>query len=62
VLDGTVTVEQAVLDDAARNVAFAKRQRTWYRSERDITWLDATEDGAADQATPLVRRLLALDR
>jgi tRNA A37 N6-isopentenylltransferase MiaA len=23
-------------------VAFAKRQRTWYRSERAITWIDAT--------------------
>jgi len=44
VLDGRATLEQAVVDDAARNVAFAKRQRTWYRSERAIAWLDATHD------------------
>jgi tRNA dimethylallyltransferase len=61
VLDGTSSLAAAVELDAARNVAFAKRQRTWYRSERDITWLDAAEDGAADHAARLVRRLLAVD-
>jgi tRNA dimethylallyltransferase len=44
VLDGTMTPEQAVAEDARRNVAFAKRQRTWFRSEPDVHWLDATAD------------------
>lgn len=42
VVDGGRTMDQAIDDDAARNVRFAKRQRTWFRSEPDITWLDAT--------------------
>jgi tRNA dimethylallyltransferase len=42
VADGASTVEEAVAADAQRNVAFAKRQRTWFRSEPGITWLDAT--------------------
>jgi tRNA dimethylallyltransferase len=42
VLDGGLTRDAAIELDAQRNVAFAKRQRTWFRSEPDITWLDAT--------------------
>jgi tRNA dimethylallyltransferase len=41
VLDGTLTREQAIDQDARRNVALASRQRTWFRSEPDIEWLDA---------------------
>jgi tRNA dimethylallyltransferase len=33
VLDGTRSLDEAIDLDAARNVAFAKRQRTWFRSE-----------------------------
>jgi tRNA dimethylallyltransferase len=50
VADGTLTVEDAIAQDARRNVAFAKRQRSWFRGEPDIAWLDATED-------PFVRSL-----
>lgn len=42
VLDGTLTRDAAIAEDARRNVAFAKRQRTWFRAEPDIEWLDAT--------------------
>ena len=45
VADGRSTLEEAVAADAQRNVAFAKRQRTWFRSEPDIAWLDTTVDG-----------------
>ena len=38
------TLEAAIADDARRNVAFAKRQRTWFRPEPDIDWLDAADD------------------
>jgi tRNA dimethylallyltransferase len=44
VLDGTLDKEAAIRLDAQRNVAFARRQRTWFRSEGDIEWLDATVD------------------
>ncbi len=44
VIDGTLTIEAAIAEDARRNVGFAKRQRTWFRSEPGIDWLDATDD------------------
>ena len=53
VLDGELTRDAAIELDARRNVAFAKRQRTWFRSEPGITWIDATTgvpDTAAHQA------------
>jgi tRNA dimethylallyltransferase len=58
VIDGTATLEQAVIDDAARNMAFAKRQRTWYRSERAITWIDATHADPLPAAVSLVEAAL----
>jgi tRNA dimethylallyltransferase len=45
VLDGTMTRDAAIAEDARRNVGFAKRQRTWFRAEPGIEWLDAA--GAA---------------
>jgi tRNA dimethylallyltransferase len=50
VLDGTMTVEAAITEDARRNVGFAKRQKTWFRSEPGIEWLDATEEKATRTA------------
>jgi tRNA dimethylallyltransferase len=50
VLDGSSTLEEAIAEDVRRNVAFARRQRTWFRSEPGIDWID----GAAD---PLARAL-----
>lgn len=50
-LDGLVDRETAIERDAARNVAFAKRQRTWLRREPAIDWLDPS---AVD---PLARAL-----
>jgi tRNA dimethylallyltransferase len=44
VLDGTMTRHEAIAEDARRNIAFAKRQRTWFRTEPDIRWLDPTAD------------------
>jgi tRNA dimethylallyltransferase len=58
VLDGTLSLDDAVLRDAERNVSFAKRQRTWYRSERVISWLDATRDDPFEAARRLVEGLL----
>lgn len=57
VLDGSLTREAAVELDIKRNVAFAKRQATWFRSEPDITWHDAAEH-PTDDALAAARRLL----
>ena len=43
VLAGELTREAAIDLDAKRNVAFARRQRTWFRAEPGIQWLDATK-------------------
>jgi tRNA dimethylallyltransferase len=61
VIDGERTRDEAIADDAQRNVQFAKRQRTWFRAEPDITWLDATHGGRAealDLARVFVGRVL----
>jgi tRNA dimethylallyltransferase len=42
-LDGHLTREQAIEADIGRNVAFAKRQRTWFRKQPEIEWLDALD-------------------
>ena len=41
VLDGELTMDQAIELDATRNAQFARRQATWFRAEPDIEWLDA---------------------
>ena len=51
-LDGALSLEQAIELDRVRNVAFAARQRTWFRAEPGVTWLDA-EDAAAAVAAGL---------
>jgi tRNA dimethylallyltransferase len=43
-LDGSLTREEAVALDARNNLAFAKRQRTWFRAERSLEVVDATAD------------------
>jgi tRNA dimethylallyltransferase len=62
VADGLQTREEAIEADAARNVAFAKRQRTWFRAEPDVTWLDATERDPGVEALATLRRLVDGDR
>lgn len=60
VLDGQLSREAAIEEDARRNLAFAKRQRTWFRREPDVAWLDprsgAVPDAVARIATTLVGR------
>jgi tRNA dimethylallyltransferase len=58
VLDGELDRDAAIEVDARRNVAFARRQRTWFRSEPGIGWLDATErlptDAALERIAPII--------
>jgi tRNA dimethylallyltransferase len=49
VLAGRSDIEAAKATDASRTWAYARRQRTWFRSEPGITWLEAGE-GAAGAA------------
>ena len=53
--DGRTTLDEAVVTDARRNVAFAKRQRTWFRSEPEIAWLDTTVSDPFERALALAR-------
>ncbi len=59
VLDGLTTREAAVAEDARRNAAFAKRQRTWFKAEPDVGWSDATNGPPLAEAVTLARGLLA---
>ncbi len=58
VLDGTMAVGAAVAAVTQRSVAFAKRQRTWFRSEVGIEWLSATDPGLDAHAFGVARTLL----
>jgi tRNA dimethylallyltransferase len=58
-LDGEIDRETAIERDAGRNLAFAKRQRTWFRGEHQILWQAATAHPlvpAIELARDLARR------
>ena len=57
VLDGRLELQAAIDEDVRRTVAFAKRQRTWFRSERSIDWIDAAAD-PLNAALPRLRAFL----
>jgi tRNA dimethylallyltransferase len=44
VIEGRLTPDAAIAEDARRNVLFARRQATWFRREPELLWLDATRD------------------
>ena len=57
-LDGEMDREAAIALDVARNIAFARRQATWFRSERDIEWVAPGVDplaAAVGRARDLLR-------
>ena len=58
VADGEASLDAAVDLDARRNVAFARRQATWFRSEPDIGWLDAASADRLQAGLETARRLL----
>ena len=62
VLDGQLTREAAIAEDARRNQAFAKRQRTWFRSEPDVSWLDPGDQAARDAAVRVATTLAGAER
>lgn len=56
VADGRLTLDAAVAADAQRNIAFARRQGTWFRAESEIAWLDPTTRDPYEQALGEARR------
>ena len=58
VLDGELTRDAAIAEDARRNGAFAKRQRTWFRSEPGIQWLDPAVGAPVDAVVAIARALV----
>ena len=44
VLDGSLSHEEALELTARRTRQFARRQRTWFRREADVEWLDARDE------------------
>lgn len=56
-LDGALDEEAAIALDAERNRAFARRQRTWFRSETGVERLEASAR-PLERARALVRRFL----
>ena len=59
VVDGELGRDAAIAEDARRNQAFAKRQRTWFRAEPGIDWLDATSAPPVAEAFERARTLTA---
>ena len=59
VLDGELDVPAAIELDVARNVAFARRQRTWFRAEPELEWLDAAAADPLPAARERVVRFVA---
>jgi tRNA dimethylallyltransferase len=57
-LDGEIDRETAIQRDAARNLAFAKRQRTWFRREPDVEWLDPSANDPLPRALEIAHGLL----
>jgi tRNA dimethylallyltransferase len=56
---GRLTRDQAIEEDARRNVLFSRRQATWFRREPDIGWLDATNRLPIEPAAAAIDRYLA---
>jgi tRNA dimethylallyltransferase len=61
VLDGRLSRDEALTETVRRTVAFAKRQRTWFRAEPGIDWL-ASEEDPLPAALMTARRLLETPR
>ena len=57
-LDGRLTLEEALERNITRNRQLARRQRTWFRAEPDVNWLDAASPTLVDDAYVIARTAL----
>ncbi|HEX2123931.1 MAG TPA: tRNA (adenosine(37)-N6)-dimethylallyltransferase MiaA [Thermoanaerobaculia bacterium] len=58
VVRGEMTMEAAIAETKRRTRAYAKRQMTWLRSERNVQWIDAAD---RDEAFAAALRLIEAD-
>ncbi len=49
VIDGTMTVEDAVADTALRTRRLVRRQESWFGADPRTTWVDALDPGLVDE-------------
>ena len=54
VLDGTLSLEEARAETVAATRRFTKRQRTWFRADPRVHWLDAGSGGVDELAARAV--------
>ena len=54
-LDGRLDRDGYLGVNIARNAAFARRQRTWFRAEPEATWLDPSRGDPLDAALAIAR-------
>ena len=59
VLGAALTLDEAIERNIARNRQLARRQRTWFRSEPDITWFDATSPTLVEDAHKIAASILS---
>ena len=54
VIDGTMVLDAAVAETKRRTRAYAKRQLTWLRAERNVHWLEAGNPDTVQAALELI--------
>lgn len=60
VIRGEMNESEAIAETRRRTRAYAKRQRTWLRAERNVQWLDATDpDQTFEAALQLIKGITA---
>lgn len=63
VAQGTLARDEAIAETKRRTRAYAKRQMTWFRAEREMHWVDATRSHASivEESLEVIRRLCRPD-
>jgi tRNA dimethylallyltransferase len=62
VIQGSLSLDAAISEDARRNLSFARHQATWFRREPGIFWLDATSKLPLDDALAATQEYLSDSR
>ena len=62
VIDGTMTVGDAVADTAARTRRLVRRQESWFRPDPRITWFEAFTDDLVDRVVAHVEEAASTAR
>lgn len=54
VLDGNMTIPQAVAETALRTRQFAKRQMTWFRGQFELKWVELQKDAGTEEVAEML--------